>query len=319
MGDGKTQCSTEEGVVEMKKVFIAIDRPGWCQENQAKAIMEYLAGEYDFTVAPYCQDGTGKPVSLNGPEWRTEYDIFVALHYPILLFLAAQFKKGVGVACVFDHYSWEDDPTVLENTLVATDVLVLGNGRMAHQIPARIKMPQIPVFVCEDGIEPKLFKPLPLPNEFVAGWCGNPDIGIKDDPKGLQFIRDACAAAGVRLEIQSMEKAIPHEDMPNWYSKISVYINQSHSEGTPNPALEALACGRCVITTDVGVMHHFKQSDGVYKVHRGDVNSIRLCLEAMRAGYNLTKLSQPITISERHFWNAKAEQWRRVLAKAASL
>ena len=42
-------------------------------------------------------------------------------------------------------------------------------------------------------------------------------------------------------------------DMPEWYSHIDVLICASESEGTPNPVLEALACGVPVISTHVGI------------------------------------------------------------------
>lgn len=47
---------------------------------------------------------------------------------------------------------------------------------------------------------------------------------------------------------------IPHYRMPQFYSKIDCYICASLHEGTPNPVLEAMACGVPVITTNVGVV-----------------------------------------------------------------
>ncbi|MDB6164520.1 MAG: hypothetical protein JWL98_1952, partial [Xanthomonadaceae bacterium] len=39
-----------------------------------------------------------------------------------------------------------------------------------------------------------------------------------------------------------------------FYRDIDVYVCASHSEGTPNPCLEAAACGVPVVTTPVGNM-----------------------------------------------------------------
>ena len=42
--------------------------------------------------------------------------------------------------------------------------------------------------------------------------------------------------------------------MPEYYNKIDLYICASLNEGTPNPVLEAMACGVPVISTDVGIV-----------------------------------------------------------------
>ena len=41
--------------------------------------------------------------------------------------------------------------------------------------------------------------------------------------------------------------------MGSFYSKGHIYLNFSSSEGTPMPLLESMACGRAVITTNVGI------------------------------------------------------------------
>ena len=49
-------------------------------------------------------------------------------------------------------------------------------------------------------------------------------------------------------------KMIPHNEMPNYYNSIDLYICTSKTEGTPNPVLESMACGVPVISTDVGIV-----------------------------------------------------------------
>ncbi|MEE9597882.1 MAG: glycosyltransferase, partial [Acidiferrobacterales bacterium] len=44
------------------------------------------------------------------------------------------------------------------------------------------------------------------------------------------------------------------EQMVDWYQTGTVYICTSSSEGTPNPGLEAAACGNVVVSTRVGNM-----------------------------------------------------------------
>ena len=49
-------------------------------------------------------------------------------------------------------------------------------------------------------------------------------------------------------------KMIAHEDMPEYYNDIDIYVCASRTEGTPNTVLEAMACGVPVISTDVGIV-----------------------------------------------------------------
>jgi len=47
---------------------------------------------------------------------------------------------------------------------------------------------------------------------------------------------------------------IPHKDLPAYYSLLDVFAHPSLRDGMPNAVLEAMACGKAVITTSVGGM-----------------------------------------------------------------
>jgi glycosyltransferase involved in cell wall biosynthesis len=111
------------------------------------------------------------------------------------------------------------------------------------------------VFCCQNGVDVELFHPAARPVETVTGcWVGNSkSIGNK----GLDLIRSACAAAGVRLLV--WDKADPASPIlsqeqirDSIYHRSSFYICASEFEGTPNPMLEAMACGLPVVSTRVG-------------------------------------------------------------------
>lgn len=45
---------------------------------------------------------------------------------------------------------------------------------------------------------------------------------------------------------------IPREEVPNWLSKGDIFMNTSNIDNLPVSVLEAMACGLCIVTTNVG-------------------------------------------------------------------
>ena len=86
--------------------------------------------------------------------------------------------------------------------------------------------------------------------------------------KGLDLIKEACKNSNVKFVfIDTYAKNVPnkqllsHEQLRDQlYYKAEFYINASEYEGTPNPALESLACGLPVITTMAGNMPEIIQN-----------------------------------------------------------
>jgi glycosyltransferase involved in cell wall biosynthesis len=166
-----------------------------------------------------------------------------------------------------------------------------------------------PTFILEDGVNTELFCHTPLPNVLTFGWCGNAKAG-HGQIKGLDLIEEACKEAGHDLKIlDGSKKQIPHEEMPQWYSTISCYICASSWEGTPNPPLEAMACGRPVISTRVGIVERIL-NDGVngFFVNR-DVESIVDAINMIKNRDMMRMSFAARFAAESHSWTYKIMHW----------
>lgn len=106
---------------------------------------------------------------------------------------------------------------------------------------------------------------------FKVLWTGCDFHCRKTNIKGwnevLVPLAEKLKLAGIDYEYRRVmserpEKCYTTEQMVDWYNTGTVLLCASSSEGTPNPALEAAACGCTLVTTPVGNMPELVE-DGV--------------------------------------------------------
>lgn len=106
------------------------------------------------------------------------------------------------------------------------------------------------------GVDPDLFVDKGYPGgEFTVGF-----VGKENSNKGLNsIIRPMCDDYRFKLEANTRNytNALSKEQMVDFYNKIHVLVVASKTDGTPNPALEAAACGVPIVTVPVGNMPEF--------------------------------------------------------------
>lgn len=172
--------------------------------------------------------------------------------------------------CIYDHLFLSEDDQAFFSRIFKEIVAgyYVCSERLAG-IYRNIPSCPPPDVVIEDGVDLELFKPSRLDRfddisqrEVVIGWVGNSKwASTLEDFKGVHTILIPAVeelrqeGLQVRLHLADRQhKYISHHLMPRYYSEIDVYVCTSKIEGTPNPVLEAMACGVPVISTDVGIV-----------------------------------------------------------------
>lgn len=130
----------------------------------------------------------------------------------------------------------------------------------------------LPFWYTPRGVDPDVFYP-----ENYRLWKKNDNINPSFPPppedyfhcvfvgkdrsgKGLHsIIKPACNETGTKMltNERNYTNALTKDQMRGLYNKAHVYCVASETDGTPNPALEAAACGRPIIANAIGNMPEF--------------------------------------------------------------
>ena len=117
------------------------------------------------------------------------------------------------------------------------------------------------VFYCPNGVDADFFSPVEKsyrPDAVRIGWVGK--VRVAKNVEVIEAAREILEREGfivkmIKVPKDSSEKEVlSAEQMREFYRGLDFYLCASWNEGTPNPALEAAACGVPVITTRVGNM-----------------------------------------------------------------
>jgi len=116
---------------------------------------------------------------------------------------------------------------------------------------------------CMDGVDTRMFKFKPYENDILTkkklkiGWIGNSDVKVSGIQKGYAEIKQYISDLSANFEFCPLDKQIkqiPHNEVPEYIYNIDIIICYSTCEGTPNQILEGSSCGRCWVSTNVGIV-----------------------------------------------------------------
>lgn len=267
------------------RLALVVDVRGWAFDNIAQQIRTHLGDVYDVVVL-YATDYPDAHACLQDLLFVYEPDVvhyfWREYLYEILMgdplgelprrfdvpdwAVLDRFTRTAITMSVYDHlYTDEDSLRRRQPYLWFIDGYSVSSEKLRTVYSQGVG--PAPDVVIEDGVDLDVFHPADErrgpAGALVVGWAGNSEWNRTPDrdPKGLHtIVRPALAqleAEGVPVVgrfVDSSERRVPREEMPKFYRSLDVYLCASEIEGTPNPVLEAMACGIPIVSTDVGIV-----------------------------------------------------------------
>lgn len=271
------------------KIALVIDAHDWALDHVASQIVENLSDTYDFRKIYISFVDNLAQILLLAEDcklihflWRplasSFYDVYTQHQITRLGFTSEEFKarfvdsKHISVA-VYDHLmlgnSADNEFTykLFSSPESIVDSYTVSNKKLLKQYNEDQSILKKPAAITQDGVDLELFRPLNIKRlasvegrTIKIGWVGNSKWQV-GDLKGINTIIkpaiEILQMKGHQVELitsDRQQKLIPHHKMPEFYADLDLYICASSCEGTPNPVLEAMACGLPIISTDVGLV-----------------------------------------------------------------
>ncbi len=279
----------------MRRIAVVVDSPNWVQAQRAKDLQPHLDGygletvktsdfacnirtvpglRYDGVWIASWRSALAHPAILDA--WPTEnMMVSVTSHYQIGGGLNPEvcFRKGTDPAGEF-----EKAIGVLRQFKVVT---------CNSKILESLLRPHLPgIVLAQNGVDTEFFKMQDREfdaSDIAVGWNGK-----RKAAKNLEIFRGTRLVLGNPFLILLLEAGkrgespMAREFMPGWYGSLDFYICASLHEGTPNPCLEAAACGLPVITTEVGNMPELVREGETGWFIEPTAKSLIACLERLQ-------------------------------------
>jgi glycosyltransferase involved in cell wall biosynthesis len=181
------------------------------------------------------------------------------------------------------------------------------------------KLFDVPVFLTPNGVDVEFYKPITekqSSSTLRVGWAGS----LKNQTPAHRGYYDLIVPAVSSVEGVELVTAIREEkwrgpeEMRDFYRSLDLYLCASRKEGTPNPCMEAAACGVPLLTTRVGAMPELVRHglNGFFIEH--DVEDIASKLRRLRDRPDLRNLmAQQIRKDIPAWdWSIRAEPYRQM-------
>lgn len=285
----------------MKILFIT-DSPHWALANRARNLKKNIKNQsidiYTF------HEVRSKNIKFD------KYNIVYSLNWPIHGYIQDKIskKRNYRLYTTICSHIGRPHASKMKHILDYYDGISCSNKFIYNEFKDYYKN----VFYTPFGVDSSLFIKNSEPEEFIDsfGWAGNHKRSVKRFDK----IRQAVNSSGGKFVTAKQDAFIPHAKMPKFYNGIGTLICFSESEGTPNPVIEAAACGRLVISTPVGNVPQINQSNNIIIVKNED--ELRSAIKSvLNKDLNIKKVSNQNRkiISENWDWNILTKNFERMM------
>jgi glycosyltransferase involved in cell wall biosynthesis len=236
------------------KILLVADRPGWAYDILAQSIRVH--SRYEDIDINYVSK---MRLKINDYDFSNYDVVFFFLWYDAMRYgiqiKGFEFNK----TCVGIHSlsSWSGRGLSTQQASLVCNQFAAA-GYISEEINQFLSLNS--GFATPNGIESSIFYPSELPStdELRLMWVGNPGHAHHGSNKGFHAIikpvLNEFVEMGVSLVTATPDTPIAREHMGDFYRANHVLICASLHEGGPMPIIEALACGRPVITTKVGIV-----------------------------------------------------------------
>jgi len=311
-----------------KKVLIISDRPNWCFTRRAEAIRTTQPDDLQYEII--CYDET--PIETIA---FSKYDMIFCLPTNIVGMLRRLLDAAkLDIPVVSSHNSglgrrhW-----MLVESIMAADYTIVNN--YASWVNMRAVSMEHKYTACNisNGVDTNAFYPtVPIkerphrvlwcaskskidPNQSEEMKAGQPDV--KGFWRILTPLRELLDNVGdgwdTHYLVPDTGCGLDQDQMREWYNSGSYLICASSSEGTPNIALEAAACGCVVVTTPVGNMPELIQHcvNGVFFSDCTLTSGAWKALQIARENREFLSVNMNSSIRQWD-WKIRAEWFHRV-------
>ncbi len=248
----------------MPELRIIYDVDGWAFCHAAHALCKHAPPDFHVTCAPLkCEDGSVDLDTALGP--REPGIVFVMHTRPALPALVHSEIRARGWTPALVgawNSGWPLNTELLPERHQQVDALLINNSIAWEHLR---HLPRI--HLCPNGVDLDVFR-LSRP---IAGrppralWCGSRYWqNVKGYENLIRPLESRLTALGIPCDFRLVDSLgpgkLPPPAMADWYNTGTVFLCASLTEGTPNTALEAAACGCTVVSTPVGNMPELIES-----------------------------------------------------------